>query len=75
MRFNGVSFRGRERSQRVTRVYSNANYSGITVLGGGVVGLMSAMRLKEAYNDVDVRLVAEHVGVNTTSAGRSLRLL
>lgn len=59
----------------MTRVYCNANYSGITVLGGGVVGLMSALRLKETYNDVDVRLVAEHIGVNTTSAGMSLRML
>lgn len=57
------------RSRRVTRVFSNRTYSDVTVLGGGVVGLMSALRLKEAYEDVNIRLVAEHIAANTTSAG------
>lgn len=57
-------------TQRVmTRVSANPQYSGITVLGGGVIGLMSALRLKEEYREMDVELVAENIAINTTSAG------
>lgn len=65
----GIFSSSKESPKRVTRVHSNARYSGITVLGGGVIGLISALRLKEAYENVDVQLVAENIAVNTTSAG------
>lgn len=54
--------------RRMVRVCSNTE-SGITVIGGGVIGLTSALRLKQAFHDRDVRLMAENIAVNTTSEG------
>lgn len=41
----------------------------VGVIGAGVVGLSTALRVQQQFRDVNVTLVAHHFGSGTTSDG------
>ncbi|KAI8110509.1 hypothetical protein M9435_002183 [Picochlorum sp. BPE23] len=61
----GLSTKG----QRLSPIAQAQQKPSITVLGGGVIGLTSALRIKQQYPDASVTIIGEKIATETTSEG------
>eukprot|EP00889_Picochlorum_renovo_P004092 jgi/Picre1/31122/NNA_006476.t1 len=61
----GLSTKG----QRLSTIAQAQQKPSITVLGGGVIGLTSALRIKQQYPDASVTIIGEKIATETTSEG------